>query len=320
VLIRLEPVNTDPVVSPRKPKKTSDVEKHGNPTASTTNASLDSVRMRIKERKAVREELKVLQFELPKEDSLPMSVTTDGEMPPKTPGILDILSPLGSQPSTGRIVSKDTPPPASLTTLSSVEAGGRGSRRARAAVNYAEPNLISKMRRPTKELVDAVSKDGRPVFGAMVVKSEDESDGSELQGPIWKPMSSTSTSILILKDDAPSPLGKKSPEDAVPRASSSLERSTALTKSESRKRSASTMASSEGEVIQTVGWSQDLSIFEFASSSPNDKDKVEGRSGGLSRRRSTMLDSQGGKTTGSSKELAASRVLKPSTRRRSMML
>ncbi|KAJ9631883.1 hypothetical protein H2203_000283 [Taxawa tesnikishii (nom. ined.)] len=38
---------------------------------------------------------------------------------------------------------------------------GRPSRRARAAVNYAEPNLISKMRRPTKEFIPAVIGDSK---------------------------------------------------------------------------------------------------------------------------------------------------------------
>ena len=48
-----------------------------------------------------------------------------------------------------------------MTSTDQASAAGRTARRARAPVNYAEPNLISKMRRPTKELVDAVVPDGR---------------------------------------------------------------------------------------------------------------------------------------------------------------
>jgi hypothetical protein len=90
---------------------------------------------------------------------------------PQTPSHPDFLSPLQSQPSTIRPVGKDTPPPADLTSDpngTGAGPGGRPSRRARSQVNYAEPNLVSKMRRPTKELFDAVGKDGRPVSGAVV--------------------------------------------------------------------------------------------------------------------------------------------------------
>jgi hypothetical protein len=56
---------------------------------------------------------------------------------------------------------KDTPPP---TTTNSVMDGAptlvpTRVRRARPTVNYAEPNLVSKMRRPSKELADAVVPD-----------------------------------------------------------------------------------------------------------------------------------------------------------------
>lgn len=49
--------------------------------------------------------------------------------------------------------SRDTPPPLEMEVDAEAT---RPSRRARAAVSYAEPNLRDKMRRPTKELVAAV--------------------------------------------------------------------------------------------------------------------------------------------------------------------
>lgn len=52
----------------------------------------------------------------------------------------------------------DTPPPADISTNGEAS---RPSRRARPAISYAEPNLRDKMRRPTKELFDAVAGEGK---------------------------------------------------------------------------------------------------------------------------------------------------------------
>ncbi|KAI9811465.1 MAG: hypothetical protein M1827_005448 [Pycnora praestabilis] len=85
----------------------------------------------------------------------------DVEIPPETPAGLDLLSPGSSKPSTARPESRDTPPPPDLnpstSTAGGANVGGRAARRASASVNYAEPRLNVKMRRPTKELMDAVS-------------------------------------------------------------------------------------------------------------------------------------------------------------------
>ncbi|OAA67248.1 shugoshin family protein [Niveomyces insectorum RCEF 264] len=55
---------------------------------------------------------------------------------------------------------RDTPPPADISSQGELL---RPSRRARASVSYAEPNLRDKMRRPTKELFDAVAGEGKYV-------------------------------------------------------------------------------------------------------------------------------------------------------------
>ena len=57
-----------------------------------------------------------------------------------------------------RDVARDTPPPADISSSGEIS---RPSRRARAAISYAEPNLRDKMRRPTKELLDAVAGEGK---------------------------------------------------------------------------------------------------------------------------------------------------------------
>ncbi|KAJ4419533.1 shugoshin [Neurospora sp. IMI 360204] len=56
------------------------------------------------------------------------------------------------------VVTHDTPPPAHISSNGETS---RPSRRARAAISYTEPNLRDKMRRPTKELFDAVSGEGK---------------------------------------------------------------------------------------------------------------------------------------------------------------
>lgn len=57
--------------------------------------------------------------------------------------------------------SRDTPPPSNLqmdtTDTGSFGIAGRSTRRPRGSVSYAEPNLRAKMRRPTSDLIDAVT-------------------------------------------------------------------------------------------------------------------------------------------------------------------
>lgn len=53
---------------------------------------------------------------------------------------------------------RDTPPPADISSHGETS---RPNRRVRASVSYAEPNLRDKMRRPTKEMLDAVSGEGK---------------------------------------------------------------------------------------------------------------------------------------------------------------
>ena len=79
----------------------------------------------------------------------------------------DISSPTRTGTAVVRLKPLDTPPPE--------EFAGRGSRRPRGNVSYAEPNLRDKMRRPTKELADAVGTDER-LQRAVSVKLANEDD------------------------------------------------------------------------------------------------------------------------------------------------
>lgn len=109
------------------------------------------------------------------------------KLPPKTPATHDILSP----PSTEAEhlgPSRDTPPPGletypATTGPSSLSAAARPSRRQRAAVSYAEPNLRDKMRRPGKQFLDAVISDKKPVSSAMPPASTESEEARIKQEP-----------------------------------------------------------------------------------------------------------------------------------------
>lgn len=130
-----------------------------------------------------------MQAELPPNEILQPIPTTEimlDSLPPKTPAVEDIFSPASTEPSTSRPESKDTPPPADLNPNDQT---GRPSRRVRAQVSYKEPSLNTKMRRPGKELVDAVvtdqarrsSVEPQSVSEKMTIKLEPDDSA-------WKPM------------------------------------------------------------------------------------------------------------------------------------
>ena len=144
------------------------------------------------------------------------------EPDPKTPAALNLFSPTPSEPSATPADGRgDTPPPGDLSTLSTTTDGGtRPSRRARAAVNYTEPSLMAKMRRPDKKMVDAISglQDSRRVISVsgarrtssltreVVVKDEPV----EEEGDAWK-------DLPVATDVAPaSPLRGRSDYNVMP--------------------------------------------------------------------------------------------------------
>lgn len=96
---------------------------------------------------------------------------------PETPAGLDLFSPLSSQPSTARAEPRDTPPPPDLEPGTQ---GHRPSRRSRASVSYVEPSLRDKMRRPTKDLVDAVVPSAKP-HGASTMRGEEEGPSASVR-------------------------------------------------------------------------------------------------------------------------------------------
>lgn len=332
----------DNVKKPAKPTKDP-----GSRTSRERRPRLSSVRL------APAAETIITTVELPPPDSEPST-----SLPPKTPAA-DLFSPTPSEQSATRSDGRDTPPPSALvagsTSSSALNAASRPSRRARAAVNYAEPNLVSKMRRPGKELVAAValpggrsgsnpppsedSKSMRTVF----IKSEEGADSE------WKGLP-VANSVDHLEQA--SPLRNKSgtfpdggAEEVVKQdpiqASASGRAIAALMAGSSRAKERDGGIEIEAKLDKLVGRTEGMDLYDLiASSSPptdlNDSTKqvtvtsnrvnhtrrhstiVAPESLALSKRRgASRSQAQGSEATSEDMESRGGRV---ASRRRSMML
>ncbi|KAL8671860.1 MAG: hypothetical protein Q9168_003650 [Polycauliona sp. 1 TL-2023] len=178
-------VNTDPVSSPVKSKRPAEGEKITRPNHDTIP--------KPRERNRSKDQLPSQRFARAVPAPEPVAtqpkaalhgVPVPSRLPPQTPASppLDGPSPDESEPRTARPESRDTPPPEDLNpdtaTTNSFGSMGRSSRRQRGSVSYAEPSLRDKMRRPTKELVDAVAAEER-LQQRKNVKGEGEENGTE---------------------------------------------------------------------------------------------------------------------------------------------
>ncbi|KAK3304282.1 uncharacterized protein B0T15DRAFT_485965 [Chaetomium strumarium] len=115
-----------------------------------------------------------------------------------------------SSPSTPERASRkemphDTPPPADISSNGETS---RPSRRARPAISYAEPNLRDKMRRPTKELFDAVTGEGKFVHRAIVNPKSDDNHSAPTSSSKVQSQSKSSTSSSNKSFSAGGPIPK----------------------------------------------------------------------------------------------------------------
>ncbi|KAL8721496.1 MAG: hypothetical protein Q9225_001841 [Loekoesia sp. 1 TL-2023] len=177
-------VNTDPVSSPVKTTRPVEGEK-----VAKLDVSKPRDRSKTRDQPASQRfarPAKASQPEAPETNPTEQSLQPPSKPPPKTPAPppLDTFSPEGSEPPATRPEGRDTPPPADLNpeTANTNAFGslGRASRRQRGSVSYAEPNLRDKMRRPTKELVDAVGADERLKERKTIKTEVDPSDAEPL--------------------------------------------------------------------------------------------------------------------------------------------
>jgi len=136
----------------------------------------------------------------------------------------------------------------------------------RAQVNYAEPSLNSKMRRPTKEMLDAVGRDGRPLTGivssgkGVVVKLEPDEEGA-MQAEPGSPLGNKSNlpPIPMEADEVPLRRTGVQPQTAASKAIAAL-----LSESKTGKRKSSMLRPDTIETKKDPG----MAIYDFTSSSP----------------------------------------------------
>jgi Shugoshin C terminus len=257
-------------------------------------------------------------------------------LPPKTPAAFDdIFSPESQSSTSQRPTAKDTPPPSDLSASATTEPTGRTARRARTAINYAEPSLVSKMRRPTKELLDAVGKDGRALQGAIVTKQNIEKPTLQ-----WKPAYSANAGDVTQRDEAPSPLGSKTfapvnesraeanvsetsrseAESVITLKIQRAHRPTINSQGQASLLDAQSLQEKEKRVDEEEARQAELAIFDFTDSSPSSEIKVVDVVGkGISSRRHSSI---GGSDRAKEKAVETQRPTSRSSlgRRKSMMV
>lgn len=182
-----ESINTDPANSPAKLKN--------NGKDKVAEAKDDLAKL-VRERNRQKDQAHITKRATSTKDQEPdiagTAVMKPAEPPPETPAppLNDFFSPISSGPSAARPELQDTPPPPDLGPDTGTGSFGRGSRRPRGDVNYVQPNLRDKMRRPTAELIDAVGAEERArqaraereTSGSIFIKQEEGADAL----PIWK--------------------------------------------------------------------------------------------------------------------------------------
>ncbi|KAK5148799.1 hypothetical protein LTR04_000492, partial [Oleoguttula sp. CCFEE 6159] len=242
----------------------------------------------------------------------PPTVAEHFVLQPKTPAGLDLLSPTSTDAASARPESKDTPPPGDLNPVANLgeiaDVANRPSRRARAAVSYAEPNLVSKMRRPTKDLIDAVGRGGKDLNDGKLDKVDEGAATNagkagvrkvmikreEPSGSAWKKLP------LANNHDQPSPLSKKTTAEApaqqptqdqhrtagvIGERSSSTAAISALMAGSRRKKDVASAEQSTGLEAAV----EQLDIYDFNESSPIDHTTDTGANvDARSRRRSSV--------------------------------
>ncbi len=185
--------------------------------AKSTNADVSSPRKAVKgaplketkKAKANGSEDSVMRDVVHAPSSLPEIEVLAPEPTPVVTVLLEaatfLPSAAPSSPSTpGRQAQQeaphDTPPPADISSTGEMS---RPSRRVRASISYAEPNLRDKMRRPTKQLFDAVAGEGKFVHRG--TKPDEHSGPTSSSKVRSEPESSTGRSDKILAAGDPTP-------------------------------------------------------------------------------------------------------------------
>lgn len=220
-LIFSEPVNTDPVLSPKKQRSsTKDQDK-------PQKKKLPSVNLRGRQRGEITRTITPPEIPMLSAPEPAIAEINLDSLPPKTPAADTVFSPPSTEPSSSRPDNKDTPPPGDVSSGNQTGQAGRPSRRARPQVSYKEPSLAAKMRRDGK-MADAIvpQTDRRTsvevklaplTTGKMAIKREageeevevgsplrqklDRRENASPSGPIQADTSTTSKAISALVEE-----------------------------------------------------------------------------------------------------------------------
>lgn len=222
-----ESANMDPLSSPTKNGKQTavNIEKIPDSRKDTGRKGRERERHRDRDRKpAPTTDVskpaapKLKQEPTPQPPSIPSPSTSPEvatDLPPETPASIDLFSPqCSTEPSAARPESRDTPPPPdlNLSTVDAFNTAGRASRRPRAGVSYAEPNLRDKMRRPTKALADAVGAEERVQRAINSARAGSES--ASLENDAGLNDSARLRTVIIKKENSSEPAWKHLPSES----------------------------------------------------------------------------------------------------------
>ncbi|KAI0124921.1 hypothetical protein BJ170DRAFT_635650 [Xylariales sp. AK1849] len=222
------------------------------------------------------------------EPSGPAPVTTIEVEPEVLSAEPHLSAPDSPAPSPPREDMRDTPPPIDISSRGETS---RGSRRNRTAVSYAEPSLRDKMRRPTKQLFDAVAGEGKSMRRTSHTKANEMSSvKSEEKSTGWKDLPKAVDPSV--SDVAASPLAQKTsrappPDEDLPITVATdgkrCDSSSAVQTTESEGSAATSrltskllnrrleeIAAREAEVAKMFDGAD---VYEFTSSSPSNTSK-----------------------------------------------
>ncbi|KHN98315.1 shugoshin [Metarhizium album ARSEF 1941] len=216
-----------------------------------------------------------------------------------------LLSPNSPEPAPdGDAARGDTPPPADISLNGETS---RASRRNRTTISYAEPNLRDKMRRPTKELFDAVAGEGKYARRASHCESS-TAEGAKIK---------RESDVIPAAGEVAAPEPGSIP--ASPLAKKSLAQGASMAVITERRRPASRAPDFAADLDPEADENEsgEVDVYEFTSSSPQidsnapvETTRATRHRGTNTRRRSAAVDSE---ENSSARERSASR-------RRSMMV
>lgn len=322
----MSPRKTAPAAKPTKPQKEDSVKPKAAPRSQSTVRPPSRGRRTSSAPQLSEQPPAVASIELP---------PAEASLPPETPAppLEDPFSPStasASQSATAPM-NRDTPPPSDLSSLSNTTTDARPSRRARSSVNYAEPSLVAKMRRPGKGMVDAIS--GLPAARRssvdstrkeVVIKVEPVDDEEESWAAKGSPLREKSTTSTSSTSSEPS-LADDKIAVAQPKRRESLTVAESRKKREAIRTSSNPATKSPDTVEKTAEKLAEMDLYDFKDDEQSSSSPAAATMAnvvvGKGRRHSSVLKDVGGvKMVGGTAGKSDVSKVTAAGRRRSMMV